>query len=340
MPAKRHHYIPQFYLRGFLKHNRKQLTVLNINNGDFFQTDTKNVGIETDWNRVCDDRTSIEEHFATIDGATSQVLKKITVDETLPTDIDDICLLYYFMARLSVHNPFIRKQLTEVETKGFKQFARWNTSSSGIYYEQVKDENVDELVPYEYMKRFVEEGKYKISFDHGYFLEWESKFIVEDLIPLFLQLKWSLLIADELAGRFVCSDWPVFMNTTFNQIPGETDLIPGLTFSLPLNRRMCLYADSLGFLPINHYIYKEDVLDNPSLSVPHLNSRTIYMARRHIYAGNLKWEIATATGGKRDANSLIGKKIKDVIDAWFNAYHFKDNSLRNLALDTVRSYES
>ncbi len=340
MPAKRHHYLPQFYLRGFLKHNSQQLTVINLDDGEFFKTSTKNVGIETDWNRVCDDRSSIEEHFAKIDGATSRVLKKIIENETLPTDIDDICLLYYFIARLSVHNPSMRNRLKEDRIKHLKHVARWQTSSPGIYYDANKNKDIDKLAPYERMKKAVEnleEGKYKISFGHGYFLQHESKFIEEDLIPLFLKLNWSLLITEDQAGSFVCSDRPVFMNTTFSQIPGETKLIPGLTFSLPLNRRMCLYADSLGFLPITRYIRKEDVLDNSSLSVPFLNSRTIYTAQRHIYAGDLNWEMATATGGKRNADSLIGKNIENVIKAWFNAYHFEDDSLKNLALDTVRS---
>ena len=70
------------------------------------------------------------------------------------------------------------------------------------------------------------------------------------------------------------------------------------------------------------------------LSVPFLNSRTIYGAQRHIYAGDLNWEIGTASGEKRNANSLIGKKVKDVIDAWYNAYHDDDNSLKDTVLKT------
>ena len=85
----------------------------------------------------------------------------------------------------------------------------------------------------------------------------------------------------------------------------------------------------------NFLSYKEDWVGNSTLCVPYLNSRTIYRAQRHIYAGDLNWEIATATGGKRDANSLIGKTVKDVIDAWYNAYYFEDNSLKDLALKTV-----
>ena len=340
MPAKRHHYLPQFYLRGFRKYNRNQLTVIKIDDGEFFQTDTKNIGIETDWNRVGDDRYSVEEHFAKIDGATSRVLKKIIEDETLPTDIDDICLLYYFIARLSVHNPSLRNNLQNDRIKHLKHVARWQTSSPGIYYEANKDKDIDKLVPYERMKQAVEnleEDKYKISFGHGYFLQHESKFIEEDLIPLFLKLNWSLLITKDQAESFICSDRPVFMNTGLTELPDETELIPSVAFSLPLNQRMCLYANSLGFLPIVHYIDKEDWVGNSTLSVPHLNSRTIYMAQRHIYAGDLNWEMATATGGKRNADSLIGKNIGNVINAWFNAYHFEDDSLKNLALDTVRS---
>ena len=339
MPAKRHHYLPRFYLRGFLKHNRKQLRVVKIDDGKFFKTDTKNVGIETYWNRVGDDRSSIEEHFAKIDGATSRVLKKIIEDETLPTDIDDVCLLYYFLARLSVHNPSLRDSLQKDRIKHLKHVARWQTSSPGIYYEANKDKDIDKLVPYERMKKAVEnleEDKYKISFGHGYFLQHETKFIEEDLIPLFLKLNWSLLITKDPAENFICSDRPVFMNTGLTELPGETELIPNVAFSLPLNWQMCLYAHSLDFLPEIYYIDKEDWVGNSTLSVPYLNSRTIYAAQRHIYAGDLNWEIATATGEKRDANSLIGKRVKDVIDAWYNAYHFEDNSLKDLALKTVR----
>jgi hypothetical protein len=70
------------------------------------------------------------------------------------------------------------------------------------------------------------------------------------------------------------------------------------------------------------------------LSVPFLNSRTIYGAQRHIYAGDLNWEIGTASGEKRNANSLIGKKVKDVIDAWHNKYSVDDNSLKDTVLKT------
>ncbi|RKU21869.1 hypothetical protein C6499_20885 [Candidatus Poribacteria bacterium] len=313
MPAKRHHFLPQFYLRGFLKHNRNQLTVIKMDNGDFFKTDTKNVGLETDWNRVGDDRSSTEEHFAKIDGQTSRLLSKIDHDETLPTDVDDISLLFYFIARLSVHNPSLRDRLRKDRINHLKHVGRWQTSSPGIYYEANKDKDIDKLAPYERVKKAVEnlvDGKYKISFGHGYFLQHETKFIEQDLIPIFCDLHWSLLIAKDPTESFVCSDHPVFMNTGLTELSGETELIPSVAFSLPLNRRICLYAHSIGFLPEIYYISKENWMGNSMLSVPHLNSRTIYRAKRHVYAGDLNWEIATASGEKRNANSLIGKRLR------------------------------
>ena len=233
MAPKRHHYLPQFYLRGFLKHNRNQLTAIKIDNGDFFKTDPKNIGCETDWNRICDDRTSVEEHFAKIDGATSQILNKIAKDEALPTETDDIALLFYFLARLSIHNPSIRESLKMAEIDRFKHFGRWKTSSPGIYYETRKDQDPQELIPYEHMKRFIEKNKYKINFDHGYFLKHETKLIEEELIPILCNLQWTLLIAKDPTENFVCSDRPTFMRTVFTQLPGEPGFTPGVTFVLP-----------------------------------------------------------------------------------------------------------
>ena len=334
MPAKRHHYLPQFYLRGFFKQNRNQLTVVKIDNGDFFQTDTKNVGIEADWNRVCDDISTAEEYFAEIDGATSRVLKNIVQDEMLPTEEDDRVLLLYFVARLSVHNPTIRNVLRKFQTDIFNHFGRWWTSSPGIYYEKVESQDTDKLIPYEHMKCFIEEGAYEINFDHGYFLKHETEFIQATLIPMLYNLNWSLLIAKDLTESLVCSDRPIFMNPMFSQLPGETEFIPDFSLTLPLNRQMCLYGDRLGILPEIYNIYKEDRAGASMLSVPFLNSRTIYGAQRHIYAGDLNWEIDTASGEKRNANSLIGKKVKDVIDAWHNKYSVDDNSLKDTVLKT------
>ncbi len=337
LAPKRHHYLPQFYLRGFLKHNRNQLTVIKIDDGNFFQTDTKNVGIETDWNRVCDDRSSAEEYFAEIDGKTSRILKDIFEGKILPTEEDDRILLLYFVARLSVHNPIIRNVLQKFQTDTSNHLGRWWTSSPGIYYEKVKSQDADKLIPYEHMKRFIEEEAYEINFDHGYFLKHETEFIQETLIPMLYNLNWSLLIVKDPTESFVCSDRPVFMNPMFSQLPGETEFIPDFSLTLPLSKQMCLYGDRLGIVPEIYNIYKEDGSGASTLSVPFLNSRTIYGAQRHVYAGDLNWEIGTATGGKRDANSLIGKRIRDVIDAWYNAYHFDDDSLKNMALDSVRS---
>ena len=336
MAPKRHHYLPQFYLRGFLKHNRNQLTAIKIDNGDFFKTDPKNIGCETDWNRICDDRTSVEEHFAKIDGTTSQILNKIAKDEALPTETDDIALLFYFLARLSIHNPSMRESLKMAEIDRFKHFGRWKTSSPGIYYETRKDQDPQELIPYEHMKRFIEKNKYKINFDHGYFLKHETKFIEEELIPILCNLQWTLLIAKDPTENFVCSDRPTFMRTVFTQLPGEPGFTPGVTFSLPLNRHICLYGDSQNIYPEKYYIHKVGRGDDSATSVPSLNSGTIYGAQRHIYSGDLNWEMTTASGEKRNANSLIGKKIKDVIHAWYKQYHFEDNSLKALALKTVR----
>lgn len=304
MPAKRHHFLPRFYLDGFLKHNRKQMTVVKTDVGKIFKTDTINVGIETDWNRIGDDRSTAEESFGKIDGVTSRVLKKIFENEILPTEKENRDLLLYLIARLSIHNPSFRKGLQE-----------------GL------------------INRMIKKDGYTVNFQHGFFLKHEAKYIQEKIKPLLSKLYLSLLIVKDQTDSFVCSDRPIFISPMFDPVRGKSEKFThGIAFTLPLNWRMCLYADSFGFLPEVYYIEKENKEVNPILSVPFLNCRTIYGAQRHIYAGDLNWEIDTASGEKRNANSLIGKNIKDVIDAWYNVYPDHDNSVKNIVLDTVRSW--
>ena len=272
MEPKRHHFLPQFYLQGF-SNSKGYINVIKIDDGDLFKTNPINIGCEKDWNRIGDDRTSLENHFAEIDGATSKVVKKIDKDEVLPTEPDDRILLVYFGARLCVHNPSIRNGLRTAQTNHLKHLGRWRTSSSGIYYETTKNQDMSKVIPYERMKSFVEnieEGNYKIDFDHGYFLEAETRYIEDTLFPLLCKLHWSLLIIEDSTGNFVCSDRPVFLNTMFTQFSDEADFTAGFAFTLPLNRRMCLYADTLNIFPEVCYINKEDEYRNPMLSIPYL----------------------------------------------------------------------
>ena len=338
MEPKRHHFLPQFYLRGFLDPDKGYINVLKVDDGNLFQTNPSNIGCEKDWNRIGDDRSSAEEHFAKIDGVTSEVLKKTFENEILPTEMDDMVLLIYFAGRLCVHNPSVRNGLRSAQTNYLKHLGRWRTSSPGVYYDTTKNQGLNRAVSYEQMRRFVEdidEGKSKIVYDHGYFLGVEDRFIEENLLPLLCRLHWSLLIIEDYTESFVCSDRPVFLNTMFTQFPDETEFTPGFAFTLPLNRRMCLYADTLNIFPGVCYINKEDEHQNPLLSIPFLNTRTIYEAKRQIYAADLNWEITTISGEKRNANSLIGKNIKNVVNAWHKRYSRDDKSLRDLAFKTV-----
>lgn len=335
MAPKRHHYLPQFYLRGFLNPNRDSLNVIKIDDGDIFRTKPLNVGCEADWNRVRNDSTTVEAHFAKIDGATSRVLRKIAEDEVLPTEIDDLGLLLYFAARISIHNPTIRNSLRTGLTNHLDHQARWWTSSSGIYYDG-ENQDKGKSIPYEDMKRFVDEGRFKINFEHGYFLTHESRFINEHVIPLFCKLHWSLLIAADSTENFVCSDRPAFMSAMFTRVSSQAEFAPGVMFTMPLNRRIYLYADSQGILPQQFYIHKKDRRHLSMLSVPWLNSRTIYGGQLHVYSGDLDWEIATASGENRRANSLIGKNIKDVVETWFQRWHDLDRALIDSALQTVQ----
>ena len=114
--SRNHHYISQFYLKGFLDPSRskEQLCVINKIERRHFVTHPRNVGSKRDFNRVNipgKPIDAVEKLLSDIEGKVSRVLKNVEDNATLPkgTDMDT---LLYFVALLYGHNPQFRNNLS------------------------------------------------------------------------------------------------------------------------------------------------------------------------------------------------------------------------------------
>ena len=213
--ARNHHYIPQFYLRGFLDPNlkKKQLHVIDKIDRRHFVTTPRNVGSQNDFNQVNIPGQPIdaaEKLFAEMDGEVDRVLKDIAENATLPegTDMD---ILIYFVALLYMHNPQIRNNIGNYETTVIKQVVKALLFRPERYesYRQQEKAVGKELPEYETMKQFVDSEDYDIKYGPGHHLRYELESIDNVIFPLLRQRKWSLFIAEEGVSDFVCSDRPV-----------------------------------------------------------------------------------------------------------------------------------
>ena len=200
--------------------------------------------------------------------------------------------LLCFVALLYSHNPQYRSNWTKSETEIFKRVLGLLVSDRERYESQMQKVFGEgaEMAEYEAAKQFVEEEGFTIKYRHGRHLKYELETIREVILPLLGHRKWSLLIAEEGASDFVCSDRPVALVTIGDppQNPDHPYHIggPGLAqtnteLSIPLNRNMAL----IGALKGNSYATTVD-----DKIVAEINMRTIHFAARQIYCSNLDFK--------------------------------------------------
>ena len=290
--ARNHHYIPQFYLRGFLDPNlpKEGLHVIDKIEGMSFTTSPRRVGFQRDFNRVDIPGKPIDELeklLAGIDGETARVLKYVEKNKTLPKDTD-MGILIDFVSSLRGRNPQIRNNMANATTEIIKQMVTSLVSSREEYesrMQQVYGEGAV-VTEYEDMKRFVEEDRYHINL-RGHHLKYESDAIRDVILPHLSQRKWSLLIAEEDTSDFVCSDRPALLVCTNPpDNPYHPDTCPGLgmrntELTMPLNHRMALVTN------FENRSYIGAVGDR---TVAVINARMIHSPARWIYCSNLDFK--------------------------------------------------
>ena len=308
--ARNHHYVPQFYLRGFLDSNLRGegLHVIDKMDRRHFVSTPRRVAWERDFNRVNipgQPIDEVEKLFAEIDGEVNRVLKEVVENATLPEGAD-METLTYFIALLYRRNPQIRNHIGNCETTVIKQMARALFFRPERYesYRQQQRAAGKELPKYETMKQFVESEDYDIEYEHGHHLKYELKTIDNAVFPLLSRRKWSLFIAEEGASDFVCSDRPVAL-ISIGDPPENPDHPynfggPGLAHSdteltVPLNSRMTLFA-TFETLP-DVYTVDDKVIAN-------VNIRTILSAARQIYCSNLDFKFLD-NGVMRSGKELV-----------------------------------
>ena len=294
--SRNHHYIPQFYLKGFLDPSlpKEQLHVIDKTERRSFLTNPRNVGSKRDFNRAeipelpADDAEN--RIFGLIDREAAKALKYIADNRKLPTGTE-MRNLIYFVAVLAAHNPYIRDILISAEMELHKQRMMSLIYSREVYESEMQQQRPSgPKVPYEVAKQFVEKECYtiKINFPYGYHMGHELKTIQEIVFPLFSRMQWSLLLAEAGRSNFVSSDRPAVLfeiidpphQRHYSNTPTKP-IVNDLELTMPLNLRMALYA-TFGDPP--------SIATASERDIAFINGRTIHAATRQIYCSHLDFK--------------------------------------------------
>ena len=305
--ARNHHYVPQFYLKEFLDSSlpNEQLHVIDKVDRRHFITSPRNIAAQRDFNKINIQGHAVDEiesHLAQIEGQAATVLRDIAQTATLPQN-RDMDVLVVFIGILAVNNPQIRDSLINTDREIAKQMMQSTVESREAYESRLSELGIENPIEYEIMKAFVESENYTIDDPDGYYLARVFVGLYDVVLPFFENMLWSLVIAEDDASDFICSDRPAFLFRIVDMMLGPQPpytttpaglIIPNkvpqrrvpwlVNFELivPLNSRMAVYATS----PENSF----PIEYGDQIAVACINKRMIDAAARHIYCSNLDFK--------------------------------------------------
>lgn len=277
MTARRHHYVPQCYLNGFVADREKpKLFVVDLETRRSFETAPANVAAERDFHTIDLDGhapDALENAFSAFETQLDLALKRITAARSIANE-KDRALIFELIALMATKNPRLRQQMADVRANAAKMIMDLATSTKERWEAQVRAAKRDGFLAadapadYERMREFIERDEYTIETPTMEHLRIELS-VAETLMPHIADRHW-LLFSAPAESSFITSDHPVGLMWSK---PSERGHLPppgfGLTETLvvfPLSKELAMigafemydeerHADELRVAEINGSVF-------------------------------------------------------------------------------------
>jgi len=288
---KRHHYIPQSYLKYFSK-DKKNITVFSIKEKRIV---TKNAPVnrQSYQNYMYGKNRNIENIISLLEGETKRIFEKIISSKKIPRKKDsDYISLLVFVLYQSARTLFAAEQLNDVVNKTFKS----------ILKDKVKF-GKPEGITAEYINKITFSFKEPALYNLG---------IISQIIPLLLDLDCKLII-NKTSNEFITSDNPVIRYNKYylNDIRGFIGFAcKGLLILFPITPRYYLiYYDPIIYKIGGKKLHKPITQLNEH-DVDELNILQLINSNKTVYTLNM---------GKKYFRNIYTTKIQN--------YRFNEKSI-------------
>lgn len=228
-----HHYIPQFYLRGFSEGASRQarVFVFDSDTRKSFTTLVRNIGSKRHFNRVEAqdlDPNHLEDGMAEIEAEIAPHLKQVIDARSFPSS-EHFTSIMNLMALLSVRNPRLRGNMSDFHKQIVEKVMGLSVSSKEVWESQTKQMResgvpVKDDITYAEMKRFHDEKNYKILIDQTHLIGLELQ-MLDPVLEQLAKRSWCFVSATE-GHRFITCDDPTVLSWTENVQP-PTPYSPG-----------------------------------------------------------------------------------------------------------------
>lgn len=250
---RRHHYLPQFYLAGFSTNGTRKgkLRVHDTEQGKTWCSKPSGIAYQIDYYRMSDttgDPFALEKGLATFEGIAAETLRAVLENAAIPSH-DHRVTLMNFVALTALRVPSQRNIIADFDRRVTTQIMQLAVSSEETW-KRVTDgaraagNDIKDL-PFNEMRAFaMDETRYTIEVSRDSLIT-TALSALDGLIPLLLDRTWKVVVAEEDAGDFICSDNPVARHWTIDNHP---PFVPGFGLKhsfivFPLNRRMVLMGE-------------------------------------------------------------------------------------------------
>ncbi|MCD6374290.1 MAG: DUF4238 domain-containing protein [Caldisericaceae bacterium] len=216
--SRHHHYLSQFYLKGFTdgRSKKSKLTVIDMRTGRYFKSIPRNVGGIRDFNRIEVDGTDpdiLERNLSAFESKVATAIKSI--ETKCRFGDENKRLVLNLIALLAVRSPEMREHVRKFHADIAERVMDLTLASKERWEFQrkrMKDDGyeIDDSISYEDMKDFHKRKEYdiKVAREWHIHLEFVS---MEAILPCLFGRNWLLLRRSEGAGPFISSDRPVVL---------------------------------------------------------------------------------------------------------------------------------
>lgn len=283
-PPRKHHYVPQFYLRGFAG-DKGQLLVTDRPSEKVFRTNPGNVAAQRDFNTIEVEGTDpqiVEKVLAEFEGKVAPALERIKTAKSLG-NAEDRDLLMNLICGLAIRNPrqratindFVGDLMQTMLEKSVATKERWDGQVAQMKRDGAWDENT--TISFGDMQKFVKEKNYKLGLKQDFNIEMEIK-QHDHLLEHISARKWQMVIAKKGSGGFVTTDVPVCLRWSDNKDHGMFG--PGFG----VQNTQVIFPLSSDIALMGSFEGREDSVEVDIFTVGRINSVLISNARNQVYS--------------------------------------------------------
>ena len=311
---RRHHYVPEYYLRGFSPFGSPgKVFVYDKEIGACFGTSVKNVAVKRDYYRLDgakvfgEDPLVLEKYLAGIEGRAARLPKRLISGADLQGQ--DRMDWAEFLATMLARGPNARQMFAEISSLMALQMTDVATASKERYEavtERMKSDGYELKtdVGYEEFRKFLTERNFEVSVDEQFTLS--SFSAVEKTAPIFFDMRWAV-IKSVPQSFFLTSDTPIIYGSpaeSYHPVYGDGGLVnKKVEVLFPLSRR-AIFVGAWRAIPQAEYL--------PKSLADKVNKQLIEQAFRYVYAPIesaeiFKFSIETQGANRRIRNPELPK---------------------------------